>query len=104
ILGIGLIVYLQSLTLAALIWIVCYGLALLATASFSPRSLVRLGWMFITSGLLFFWFFAATGDLALQPLPSSHAFLAMGLTFGLLHIVYAVAVFVSKKPEVIAAE
>jgi hypothetical protein len=104
ILGIGLIIYLQWLTMAALIWIICYGLALLATASFSPRSLVRLGWMFITSGLMLFWFWAAKGNLALEPSPSGPAFLAMGLTFGLLHIVYAIAVFVSKKPEVIAAE
>jgi hypothetical protein len=103
ILGICLIIYLQWPTMAALIWIICYGLALLATASFSPLSLVRLGWMFITSGLMLFWFWAATGDLTLEP-SSGPAFLAMGLTFGLLHIVYAIAVFVSKKPEVIPAE
>jgi hypothetical protein len=104
ILGIGLIVHLQSLTLAALIWIVCYGLALLATASFSPRSLVCLGWTFVAAGLMLFWFWAAKGELHLANASTGPAFMAMGLTFGLLHIIYAVAVFISKKPEVIPAE
>ena len=104
ILGIGLIVHLQSLTLAALIWIVCYGLALLATASFSPRSLVRLGWTFVAAGLMLFWFWATKGELHLANAPTGPAFMAMGLTFGFLHIIYAVAVFISKKPEVISAE
>ena len=104
ILGIGLIVHFQSLTLAALIWIVCYGLALLATASFSPRSLVRLGWTFVAAGLMLFWFWAAKGELHLANASTGPAFMAMGLTFGFLHIIYAVAVFISKKPEVISAE
>jgi hypothetical protein len=104
ILGIGLILSLQSLTLAALLWIVCYGLALVATASFSPRSLVRLGWSFIIAGLGLFLFWATRGELKIELSSVWDASFAMGLTFGLLHIVYAIAVFVSKKPEVIAAE
>jgi hypothetical protein len=73
-------------------------------ASFSPRSLVRLGWTFVAAGLMLFWFWAAKGELHLANASTGPAFMAMGLTFGLLHIIYAVAVFISKKPEVISAE
>lgn len=104
VLGIGLVVYLHNLTMAALIWILCYGLALLATASFSPRSLLRLGWAFVISGLALFLFWAANGDIRMLPTDEGPASFAMGATFGLLHIVYAIAVFVSKKPEVVTAE
>ncbi len=104
VLGIGLVVYLHNLTLAALIWILCYGLALLATASFSPRSLLWLGWAFVISGLTLFLVWAANGDIRLLPTDEGPASFAMGVTFGLLHIVYAIAVFVSKKPEVVTAE
>lgn len=104
VLGIGLVVYLHNLTMAALIWILCYGLALLATASFSPRSLLRLGWAFVISGLALFLVWAANGDIRMLPTDEGPASFAMGATFGLLHIVYAIAVFVSKKPEVVTAE
>jgi amino acid permease len=96
--GIGLIVFLHNLTLAALIWILCYGLALLSTASFSPRSLPRLGWAFVITGLLLFFTWAANRDVDLLSSDLAPASLAMGLTFGLLHVVYALAVFLTKKP------
>ncbi len=96
--GIGLIVFLHNLTLAALIWILCYGLALLSTASFSPRSLPRLGWAFVTTGLLLFFGWAANRDVDLLSSDLAPASLAMGLTFGLLHVIYALAVFFTKKP------
>lgn len=101
VLGIGLIVYLHSLTMAVLIWAVCYGLALLGTASFSPRSLLRLGWSFVLVGLALFLLWAANGEVRLLPSDEGPASLVMGLTFGLLHVIYAVAVFVSKKPEAV---
>lgn len=96
--GIGLIVFLHNLTLAALIWALCYGLALLGTASFSPRSLVRLGWAFVLTGLLTFLAWAAYSDVRLLTSDLGPASLIMGLTFGLLHVVYALAVFFSAKP------
>jgi len=96
--GIGLIVFLHNLTLAALIWALCYGLALLSTASFSPRSLVRLGWAFVVTGLLTFFTWAACSDVRLLASDLAPASLVMGLTFGLLHIVYALAVFFSAQP------
>lgn len=92
----GLVIWLQNLTLAALIWVLCYGLALLATASFSPKSLTRLGWAFVIAGLVLFLVWAANGDVRNLRTDLGPASLVMGLTFGLLHVVYAIAVFVSR--------
>lgn len=102
--GIGLVIYLHNLVLAALVWILCYGLALLATASFSPRSLVRLGWAFVISGLALFLVWASNGDIRLLTDDLAPASLAMGLTFGLLHLIYGIAVLAGKKPEPLPAE
>lgn len=96
--GIGLIVFLHNLTLAALIWALCYGLALLSTASFSPLSLPRLGWAFVTTGLLLFFVWAANSDVRLLSSDLAPASLAMGITFGLLHVIYGLAVFFCSKP------
>lgn len=96
--GIGLINPLHNLTLAAIIWALCYGLALLGTASFSPRSLVRLGWSFVIVGLLIFVVWAVKRDVDLLSSDLAPASLVMGLTFGLLHVIYALAVFFSSKP------
>jgi hypothetical protein len=92
----GLVIWLQNLTLAALIWVLCYGLALLATASFSPKSLTRLGWAFVIAGLVLFLVWAANGEVRDLRTDLGPASLVMALTFGLLHVVYAIAVFVSR--------
>ena len=101
--GIGLIVFLHNLTLAALIWVLCYGLALLSTAIFSPRSLVRLGWAFVLTGLLAFFAWASYSDVRLLASDLGPASLVMGLSFGLLHVMYAGAVFFSAKPAEVPA-
>jgi hypothetical protein len=85
------------------VWIAFYGLCLLATALFAPRSLVILGWGFLVSGLLLiFWPKSFTDDpRGLLPNP------AMGATFGLYHLVYAVCVWSSRGPgarEILAPE
>ncbi len=92
----GLVIWLQNLTLAALIWVLCYGLALLATASFSPKSLTRLGWAFVIAGLVLFLAWASNGEVRDLRTDLGPASLVMALTFGLLHVVYAIAVFVSR--------
>lgn len=102
--GIGLITHLHSHVMGALVWALCYGLALLSTAGFSPRSLVRLGWAFVAAGLALFWAWAAMPDIRLLPDDQPLASLVMGLTFGLLHLVYGVAVLAGKKPEPLPAE
>lgn len=65
------------------VWILFYGLALLATLTFAPRSIIWLGASFVAAGLIFM----------LQPIelwptfsPGSQR---MGLTFGLFHLIYA---------------
>ncbi|CAN5752573.1 hypothetical protein BH11VER1_BH11VER1_34380 [soil metagenome] len=92
-LGICLIIFKKDLALAALIWILCYGLALLSTSSFAPKSVTRLGGCFLVSGiaLTVSWFmnggtFAGQSSLSL-------ASLFLGLTFGAGHIAYSLAVF-----------
>lgn len=100
--GIGLIVYLENMTLAALIWILCYGLALVATGNFSPRSLVRLGWSFVIFGLAMFWAWASNSEIRLLTTDSGPASVAMALSFGMMHIGYGLAVTLTKKPEAAA--
>ena len=74
--------------LLATVWMCLYGLALLATASFAPRSLLILGWCFVVSALS--WLFATQ---LLVGAPSwdvhRHTTVAMALTFGVYHLVYA---------------
>lgn len=96
--GVGAILFLHNLCLAVLMWVLCYGLALLATASFSPRSLIRLGWAFVIAGLALFLGWASLPGLFNMASDMGPASLMMGLTFGLLHIVYALAVFFGRKP------
>jgi len=69
----------------AVLWIAFYGLALLSTGLFAPRSLVCLGWAFLLSGLALPALRNVLGEL-----PSNLPNLAMGITFGLYHLVYAV--------------
>ena len=94
--GICAIVFRADAPLAALIWILCYGLALLSTAHFSPRSLLRLGWAFLGLGLaLTLWHFSKVEN-PLARHRTALASLYLGATFGALHIAYAVAVFLRK--------
>ena len=96
VLGVSLIWFNDDVTLASLVWILCYGLALLSTSHFSPRSLVRLGWAFLIVGTaLTIWYFTQ-GDSGMAQSSAKPASIFLGLTFGLLHIAYAVAVFVRK--------
>jgi hypothetical protein len=73
-------------------WILFYGLALRATGSFAPRSIQRLGLAFFVAGLLSF--LPSVRHLAGAG-PSPLVFMAV--TFGLFHLVYATAVFLSNR-------
>ena len=70
-------------------WVLFYGLALLATGSFAPRSMYFLGLGFFFAGLAICLLAgrASAGD------DYAVALGCMALTFGLLHVVYAAAVF-----------
>lgn len=73
-------------------WILFYGLALRATGSFAPRSIQRLGLAFFVAGLLSF--LPSVRQLAG---PAAAPLFFMALTFGLFHLVYAAAVFLSNR-------
>jgi hypothetical protein len=68
------------------IWMVLYGVGLLATSHFSPRSIHVLGWSFLVAGLA-----SLTGAWILPWLrePWQICNLQMAATFGLFHIIYA---------------
>ena len=75
-------------------WIVFYGLALLSTGLFAPRSLVCLGWAFLLTALAIPALRNALGDL-----PENLPTIAMGLTFGLYHLIYAVCAWPRKRAD-----
>jgi hypothetical protein len=66
------------------IWIVFYGLALLSTALFAPRSLTLLGWAFLLTGLSV----PVTADFV-DGLSNNIPNFFMGITFGFYHLIYA---------------
>jgi hypothetical protein len=78
----------QELDLVVL-WIAFYGLALLSTQLFAPRSLALLGWAFLLSGLA-----VPAMTNTLENLTDNLPNLAMGITFGCYHLVYAICVWI----------
>jgi hypothetical protein len=76
------------------VWMAFYGLALLSTGLFAPRSLVRLGWAFLLTALALLVLRNATGDL-----PANLPNIAMGVTFGLYHLIYAVCAWPRKRAD-----
>ena len=75
-------------------WIAFYGLALLSTGLFAPRSLVCLGWAFLLTALALPAMRNAVGDL-----PANLPNIAMGITFGLYHLIYAVCAWPRKRAD-----
>jgi len=76
-------------------WILFYGLALLATGSFAPRSMQALGGGFFAFGILT-WLPSVRVYYDRQ-YPAAVIFMAA--SFGLLHIVYAAAVWIQTRRE-----
>jgi hypothetical protein len=89
----------------AAIWVVFYGVALLATAGFAPKSIPGLGWVCLVFGLAAFLY--AHGALTLfrfgpperTESPMLEANLIMGIAFGVFHLLYALLVAVAKKND-----
>jgi hypothetical protein len=81
----------HSPQMCVLSWVVFYGLALLATASYAPRSIAWLGRAFVAAGLVLL-VLAELNAVSWLTTP-----LIMALTFGALHIIYAVAVPLSSR-------
>ena len=98
-----------------LMWVVFYGLGLLATMSFAPRSIVVLGWAFLFTGIVAFIYllfetYVPHLELPLLPdvdLPTPTRFYPaaiMGATFGLYHLAYAACTWPRRTLELDAAE
>jgi hypothetical protein len=66
------------------VWIASYGLMLLSTASFAPRSFILLGWAFLLTSLSVP-LIADNIDRVVGNVPT----VLMGLTFGVYHLIYA---------------
>jgi|SRR4051794_39517482 len=85
----------QELLLVA-IWIAFYGLALLATSFFAPRSLVVLGWCFLLSALAIPIVASnAPEEISALQLPN----VLMAVTFGGYHLIYALCTWRRKGAE-----
>jgi hypothetical protein len=89
---------LNQLTLT-IIWAVCYGLGLLATSHFAPRSLTVLGAAFLTAGLATMLAFRYGGESFMRALDGRTASIFMAGTFGLFHFIYAVCAWPRKRGE-----
>jgi hypothetical protein len=70
-------------------WIGFYGLALIATQHFAPRSLVFLGWAFLLTAVAMTIFSRQLEYYSTPLVPNA----AMGATFGLYHLIYAACVW-----------
>jgi hypothetical protein len=66
------------------VWVIFYGLALLSTALFAPRSLTLLGWAFLLTGIAIPVLINLLDELA-GDVPT----VVMGVAFGFYHLVYA---------------
>jgi hypothetical protein len=85
------ILWRNSAEVLPITWMLLYGLGLLGTQHFAPRSITLLGWAFLIAGLL-----AMVGSLWADSFVGRVdgllfvGNLAMGLTFGGFHLIYAV--------------
>jgi hypothetical protein len=80
-------------------WAAFYGLGLLATAHFAPRSLTLLGWAFFLSSMIALLLLRLSGQISLHigrvgfadwnPYQYYFGPIFMALTFGLFHLIYA---------------
>jgi hypothetical protein len=67
------------------VWVAFYGLALLSTGLFAPRSLYLLGWANLAVSL----FIPILGDV-IDDITDDAPDAIMGLTFGVFHVIYAI--------------
>ena len=80
-----------------MVWMICYGLALLSAAQFSPQAIPRLGWAFLIGGLIAAMVIFGPFDPKNLVLTSPH--LLMAITFGGFHLLYAVCTWTTHEKE-----
>jgi len=76
------------------VWIAFYGLTLLSTAFFAPRSIITLGWAFLITGLSV----PALADRINYWVDSVPTVL-MGLSFGIFHLIFAALTSIRQEPK-----
>ena len=85
----------------AVCWMALYGLALLSTMTFAPRSIVILGWAFILTSVLILGVMTPVLVVAIPDRPSfaleQLGYFAMAGSFGLYHTIYGVVVMFSAR-------
>ncbi len=91
----------QNYTMAgAAIWIMHYGIALLAIREFAPRSMVWLGWAFVAFGL-----YCLAELTGFQQMPSyllkhlNSPSLIMAVAFGGFHFIYGALIVTTKERQ-----
>jgi hypothetical protein len=86
--------------LAACLWILHYGLALLAIREFAPKSMVWLGWAFVITGVSALAGAANVGVSFLthlvRPLAASDL---MAIAFGGFHLIYGAIIVTTRRAE-----
>ena len=85
---VSLLVVHESVLMATLCWVLFYGLGLLATHSFSPRSMKILGLLFVVSGLAI----AIAWRFELLCECTTTASWIMAATFGGYHLAYGLVI------------
>ena len=87
----------------AVCWMALYGLALLSTMAFAPRSIAVLGWAFILTSVLFLCLMPPILVLPSLDHPSlalkQVGYYAMAGSFGLYHTIYGVVVMLSAQQD-----
>ncbi len=78
-------------------WMIFYGLALLASSPFAPRTVPALGWVFLVSGLTLLSVLCSRFDLLLRLDFTLAGYWIMGCTFGLYHLAYGWLTWPGKK-------
>jgi len=81
-------------------WMLFYGLALLSTVHFAPKSLERLGWAFLVVSIATLAIGIYNGRMGVGP---GEADRLMAFTFGLFHLVYAVCAWPRRQTEPVLA-
>ena len=93
--------------LPPLFWVIFYGLGLLSTMNFAPRSIVLLGWAFLFTGITVLIYLMNESVMPDFDLPTPTRFFPaafMGMTFGVYHVVYAACTWPSRSQKLDAIE
>lgn len=84
---------------AACLWILHYGLALLAIREFAPKSMVWLGWSFVIFGVVSLAGVTGVISLLQQNMENLNGSRLMAIAFGGFHLVYGGAIVTTKSRD-----